>query len=513
MPKTKPRAADRGARVEPPGAASEGAPDAFAGVARSASAPWIVGFCFLGILALALLWFPLSRISARYEINYNEGWNSYAQRAASHGVRIYGQSPGLTYFNYPPISFHLVGLVGRVFNDMTAAGRWVSLLAFFGLALLTGLTVERLTGSRRAAAYSALSLIIFVAALKPDRIGMNDPHLLAMVFSAFGFYAYVRAPESALWLRISAAAFALGLFTKQSMVVFPAAVAVQLLLTSKKRFLTWFGAAFAVCVALLALTFAVDGSHFLEHLSLGRIYSYAVFLSNVAWYLLFFQTGLMVCLVWCFRNRLSSRTSVLVWAFALANVVGLWFSAGEGADMNHLFDAGVALAMIAGVALPYAVRLSELVRFRSTVLGMLLTLPLFLGVLTMLPSHLQEDAAMRASMPQLEQDFGNLVQFVRSRPGPALCESLLLCYEAGKQEQYDPFAVDQLIKTGKMPEAGVLRLLDEHRFSTIQLNVPAGEPVNAAPRLRFSSAFMTRLLNNYQLATRTNSFAVLTPKP
>ncbi len=119
---------------------------------------------------------------------------------------------------------------------------------------------------------------------------------------------------------------------------------------------------------------------------------------------------------------------------------------------------------------------------------------------------------MRASMPQLEQDFANAVQFVGSRPGPALCESLLLCYDAGKQEQYDPFAVDQLIKTGKMPEANLVRLLDERRYSTIQLNIPANEPLSAAPRLRFSSAFMRTLLNDYQVAMRTNSFAIFTPK-
>ncbi len=508
MPKSKLKPAGQGARAEAVAATPQAATDAFAGLARSSSGAWLAGFCILGVLAAALLWLPLGRISAHYEINYNEGWNAYAQQAASHGVRIFSQPPGLTYFNYPPVSFHLVGLVGRLAGDMTAAGRWISLLAFFGLAMLTGLTVVRLTGSRRCAGFSALALVIFIAALKPDRIGMNDPHLLAMVFSVFGFYAYVRAPESTLWLRISAVAFAVALFTKQSMVVFPAAVGIQLLLTSKKRFLTWFGAAAAAGVLLLVLTFALDGPHFLEHLALGRIYSYSVFLSNVIWYLLFLQTGIIVAVVWSFRNRVSSRTSVLVWALALANVVGLWFSAGDGADLNHLFDAMVVLAMIAGIVLPYAVRLSERVRFRSTLLAILLVLPLFLGVLTMLPTHLQEDMATRASLPQLEQDFAGAVQFVSARPGPALCESLLVCYE-----EYDPFAVDELIKTGKLPEANILRMLDQHHFSVIQIVLPAGEPVSQAPRLRFSGAFMTRLLNDYQLAMRTSSYAIFVPKP
>lgn len=332
--------------------------------------------------------------------------------------------------------------------------------------------------------------MIFVGALKADRIAMNDPHLLGMAFVAFGFYAYVRQPESPKWLRISAVAFVLGLFTKQTLLAFPLAAGIQLLLTSRKSFFTWLWTGVAASVALLVLTFALDGSHFPEHLAFPRVYSYAFFLTNPVWYLLFFQTAIIVALVWCFGN---ARINLLVWAFALSHLLAFFFAAGAGADLNHLFDPAVAVAMIGGAALPYAVWAGERVRYGNALLAILLTVPFFLGTLTMLAPHIQEDAATSRSIPQLEQEFAGGVDFVRSHPGPELCD-----------------AVDQLVKTGRVPEAAILRLLDEHHFSTIQLN--SDEPIAPAERRRFSQAFMTRLLNTYQVAMRTGSFVIFTPK-
>src|SRR3954471_10566191 len=102
---------------------------------------------------------------------------------------------------------------------------------------------------------------------------MNDPHLLGMAFGAFGLYCLVRDPESPAWLRASAVAFAVSLFTKQSVIAIPIAAAIYLLQTSRRRFFTWITAAAASSVVLLALTFVIGGSHFVEHFGLPRSYS------------------------------------------------------------------------------------------------------------------------------------------------------------------------------------------------------------------------------------------------
>lgn len=65
---------------------------------------------------------------------------------------------------------------------------------------------------------------------------MNDPHLLGMALGFTGLWLYLRSNGSMRWLCLSAVAFSLSLFTKQSLLAIPAAVVLDLLLASRKRF-------------------------------------------------------------------------------------------------------------------------------------------------------------------------------------------------------------------------------------------------------------------------------------
>ena len=66
--------------------------------------------CLMMLTMLALFRFPVKRIFANVEVNYNEGWNAYRADMVAKGVRLYGQPPqGFgTATAYPPISFHLI---------------------------------------------------------------------------------------------------------------------------------------------------------------------------------------------------------------------------------------------------------------------------------------------------------------------------------------------------------------------------------------------------------------------
>jgi hypothetical protein len=93
--------------------------------------------CDLGGAAAA---FSLLRATAPSAISYNEGWNTYWRQATAASQRLYDTPPGLTIENYPPLSFHLIGLLGRMTGDTNLAGRAVALLSLglvCGLALFT----------------------------------------------------------------------------------------------------------------------------------------------------------------------------------------------------------------------------------------------------------------------------------------------------------------------------------------------------------------------------------------
>jgi dolichyl-phosphate-mannose-protein mannosyltransferase len=441
--------------------------------------PWWIALACLTVLAYLFLWWPLERTPVHMEVNYNEGWNAYNQQRAASGEALYGKPPLYYYTNYPPVSFHLIGLAGNLTGDFNLTGRWISLLSLFAVGALSGLTVWRLTGLKLSGLYTALALVILVVSLREDRIGMNDPHLLGMAFGALGLYWLVLDPRSIRWLCLSGAAFAVSVFTKQSLVAIPAAIAIYLFLDFRRAFWTWLAAAAAACVLLLGLTFALDGRHFLEHMALPRVSDFPHFGDHISSYLLLSWMAIAGAAAWCFLAGVRGILRLLIWMLVATHAVALWFATGAGV---------VAGLLLLTAFLPAA--------YRCATLGY--------------PAEL-----VRSSLrPAFEAEFTGLVRYIQTRNGDALCEALLVCYEAGKPEVYDPYLVTQLLSTGKLPESDILRLLDERHFAVVQTDIVNGvDPLAVSGHDRFSPAFMRHLFDNYRMVWRTGHFAAFVPKP
>jgi len=250
---------------------------------------------------LALFWLPVKRIFANVEINYNEGWNTYRAAMVAMGTPLYGSLPhGFgTPTAYPPISFHVVGLLGNA-NNFTRIGRCVSLISLLATGIFVGLIVKRAGASWQIAAFSFLLYEIGIGLLRTDRVGMNDPQLLAEALSTAGLYFFVRSPESTRYLCISALLFCLAGFTKQNLIVFPMAVAIDLLFRSLRSFVTWAGAMVLSAGLLTGLTVLIDGRYFFTHLLSGggRGYSFGIAWSGYHHYMEIFQGLLVIAAAW-----------------------------------------------------------------------------------------------------------------------------------------------------------------------------------------------------------------------
>ena len=260
MPKKKPG-------VQP--AAAIAVPEPAESSPEASRLPWMVSFCVLSALLTALIWWPVARIPAQFTETINEGFSVYFQDIAAHGGRIYGAPPQYFWATYPPVSYHLVGWLGLVLHDINVAGRIVAFLSYLAIGMLAALIVRQLTGEWRYGALAAFCWLIWLAALDPVRVQLNDPHMLGVALGFTGLYCFLRDPESDRWLRISGVVFAVSLFTKHSLIAIPLVVGLHLLLTSRRRLLNWMLPAAATCVVLLVLTIVVDGPYFIDHLSHG----------------------------------------------------------------------------------------------------------------------------------------------------------------------------------------------------------------------------------------------------
>jgi hypothetical protein len=498
---------------------------------KAAGDTWLSSLviCLMAITFLALFWFPTRRMLANVEINYNEGWNAYRAAMVAGRIPLYGTPPqnsgiGAAY-SYPPLSFHLIGLLGTT-NTFNAVGRWVSLISLLMAGILVALIVWSAGGSRPAAFFSLLLYEIAIALMLPDRIGMNDPQLLAEALSIAGLYFYVRHPTSGRFLCASAVFFCLAGFTKQTLLAFPAAVALDLLVRSRRAFATWAGAMVLSAGVLAALTFLIDGRYFLDYLTGKRTYSYWIAWSQFHHYASLFQSLLVIATAWSICTFRSRRLFVTSFVFSCG--LACLLAGGTGVDMNIFFNALAATVIACGLAFSDISFAST--RIQPAIWSPAATLMFAIfcfSIMIFAPGQFRRDREKMRALPALESEFRSAVEFTKASPGPALCESLLLCYEAGKPMEIDAFSLAEELKTGQIKEDDVLGLLSTHHFQTIQIalrsdedelkewtdlraSLASDQKVPAKLR-RFPPSFMKELLADYHLSMRTSELAVFSP--
>src|ERR1700685_253844 len=93
------------------------------------------GLALIGAAVISGLIKPLATLARYIPLDPNEGWNAFFAQIAMRGGEMYPGPAGSPILdNYPPLSFYIVGLVGRVVGDNIFAGRAVSLISMLIVA-------------------------------------------------------------------------------------------------------------------------------------------------------------------------------------------------------------------------------------------------------------------------------------------------------------------------------------------------------------------------------------------
>jgi hypothetical protein len=360
---------------------------------------------------------------------------------------------------------------------------------------------------------------------------MNDPHLFGEAITTAGLYLYIKNPESKRTLVLSALAFCVAGFSKQTLLAFPAAVALDLILKSRKLFAAWAGAMLAFAATFIVLSVLVDGRYFLAHLTLHRAYSlrYA-WHHNVHLYLEMVEAVLLVGIGWLICASRPRRIFLIL--FVVSQVMGFFFAGGDGVGLNICFNAFAAAVIVCGVALADAEAVTKGMRaavpYPQRLSGALMSL-ILLGVMVHVPGRLRENIDALRALPAQRTEFASALQFLRSHPGPALCESLLLCFEAGKQFEFDPFSVNDGLKTGRVTEDDLVEILRSRHFLSLQIKLDPGEASQSEEQLAdarshpsglllpfeqniFTGRLMKEIVENYRIAYRNTWTVIFVPR-
>jgi hypothetical protein len=437
----------------------------------------------LAALVLLLIGFDVLAIVLRVPFDPREGWNAYLAHAAASGQSLYPTGSSLWFDNYPPLSFFVVGGLGRLIGDDILAGRIIALSSTFATATLIVAIARHMRCSRPQALLAGL---LFLASpwLLTKFATIDDPQMLGMALSTAGLaIALWRAPIAAGALLMTLAAFVKPVFVIQ-----PLALFVWLALYERKRAFAF--AAWCLLFGIAGLAIADKGLHanILGHLFLARSYSLSRALSHPGQW---FITGLvpLAATLSLLRYR-QDRDAIFCAIYALAGLVlGIVFSSGDGVGGNLTLDASIA------VSLGFAVFLNRasLTQRTKSALRLVCLVPFAIVVIISAFGGWSSGPSIPRRFAWARIARADIVFFER-RPRPALCEMESLCYWAGKQRLLDVWGFAEAFAASGRPPGYVEMLLETHYFSVIQLQ--------PRTQLAMSSPLFALLKRNYRVDHR-----------
>ena len=432
------------------------------------SGQWI-GLALAVIVALAAsrLWL----LPVHYSPDPNEGWNAFQAVRATGAGPLFPPADALTGNNYPPLSFLIVGAIGRLVGDQIIVGRIVALGSVMGIAWLIAVIVRRLGGGRGQVVGGALLFLLLNATLLRAYLALDDPQWLGhlLMTAALPLLIPERAGEAPDARRVAGAALLMiaGGLIKQNLVAWPVAVTLWLALHHRRALFVWLAtAAVAGGAALLACQVAYGPVFFLDTLGMARDYSVARMARRALG-----AVAVIVPLLWwtwplAKLRKGDERIDLILIAVLVAVPLGIIQRSGAGVDINAHFEAFIALS----IAAPLAVEHSR----RDLRIGAAFLLALVIA------GGLIEAKEVR-QLPRRRAAWNAMEQRIAAIPGPVACEVQALCYWAGKDFELDFFLYSQhALKAGQAPLLD--RTLAERRWAGVMIG-PDGAR-NATERAR-----------------------------
>lgn len=432
-------------------------------------APAWVERALLALLALLAAFFlvqPLVEGSLQLARHYNEGWNAYNQWRFTHGQPVYPPADALYTNNYTPLSYAVVGGIAKLGFDQIMTGRAVALAAFASVLLLVGVIVARVGGSRWAGVAAGAFLLAYHGAYARDFIALNDPQWLAHAVMTVALLLLVSQPRTA---GVIVAAAVLGVtagMTKHAIISLPLAITLWLLLTDRRAALLWvISGGGALILAIILGEFFFPGF-------VGGVLStenVRVEATDIEFYAYLYIMALplapaIALTAWVGLKRWQDPAVRLVVIYAgVSAIVGVVFLRGGGTTLNMLFDLSIAGAIGAGLGLA---RLPA-GWWRALALALLV-----LAVAKALPARAMRFSDWAAAVPMRLAQTANDIALIRRQDGPVLCESLAMCFWAGKPIEVDFFNAGMKMKAGAMDPAPLIAMLDSRHYRLIQLELP-----------------------------------------
>jgi 4-amino-4-deoxy-L-arabinose transferase-like glycosyltransferase len=409
--------------------------------------------------ALAILAFGVGRfvvdalafLRSPYSRDYGEGVVLALSRLLAedgnyfHPVDDYPMVHG----NYPPVFLLLSAVPFRLFGPSLAAPRLLSVASTIALMAVV-YAIVRHRWRDGALALCAAALLVapwFVVTWAP----MGRVDMLACLFSVAGLWLF--AHEGAGWRRwASAACFVLGVFTKQTALLAPAAALLSLMRDAEGRGrVPGFLLSFAVPAGalLLALVLATRGEAWTHLVTYTAAADYSMTALRRAYETFLVTSGPLLAIIllglgacadrWRGGSGARDLPFVLYW---LLNLGALVTTAKAGAAQNYLIEPWLATVLLAALSLG-ALRERSPDTFRWWPAVMLVA-----AVVALAADHDLARLPRPIRNPGQATEYRSLDQAVAATAGPILSENLSVLVRKGKPVLVEPFGMVLLSRKG-----------------------------------------------------------------
>jgi hypothetical protein len=250
-------------------------------------------------------------------------------------------------------------------------------------------------------------------------------------------------------------------------------VFVDLLFVSRRKATQYVLLSGALLSIAIVLNIKLGGPFFIWNVAGPRPYSISkatVALSKSYGQILL---PVLIACAWVARN-LNDRVRRPVCIFFIVSLlVGATIAGGNGVSVNTYFGNFFAISII------MALVVHDTWEASSTLLGRRIiwrqVIPVALTAYLLVPFFVSDSFAswrQLGTLPEEQKLFDSEASFLRARHEPAICESLLRCYYAGKPYEIDPFNSTRFVRASKLDSGEIVRKIEKHQYGAIQLNRP-----------------------------------------
>jgi len=481
-----------------------------------------VGLAYFVLIGTVLL--PIGNLLSlgfTFEINYNEGWNVYNADRLIRGAIVYDDNYWRVN-NYPIGSFLIVAGANLLTDDLLLSGRLVALVSFAAIAVLAAMAIRHFGGGRADAVFGAGCAAGFCYLMAPAWIIADDPQTLGEALMLGALVSYLARPPDRLNLLRTAFIVVLGGFVKHNLVAIPIAITLDLAIRSPLRLPFWLASCAGFTAGFFGLTQIVAGGDFIDHLMSPRRFGWYGARYHLMKYLRLFKFPLAALVLSASLFLAADRMILAAWGI-ISIISATILSGFEGTSYNMFQDAAVFLGVAVGVMM------SELRKsgFRGRLVRVLASALPFLAaqpILARVPdtaAQAYHGRALLESDRRRQETFLADAKFVSDQQGPAICESLLLCYVAGQPFILDPFNSRQYMLSGRLDQGELIRRIGAREFAVIQLRADiCDDPTTQSCHIlhyrqkvdRFTDEVLYAIDQHYDLARRSAFGSFYVPK-